>query len=140
MTNLLRILMRDSTAVIYLFVSRGSTAVTNSLKKFVKRSADALVVRNVEEEMMDRFEKLPMRDLLEMADKMSEDDFVHDDSDDHLEAKLASRQKRATIGHLVGAIGLSALYKKFLSTQEECRQVDYPHCVEVPVESCYDVM
>ena len=48
---------------------------------------------------------------------------------------LATR-KTVTIA---GAIGISSLYKKFLSTQDNCYKKKMPHCAEVPVESCYDV-
>ena len=99
---------------------------------------DAKVVNDVEEEMMDRFQKMPMRDLLKLTDTMTEDDFEKDDDDEELEQKLQVRAKRS-LSAVAGAIGLGALYKKFLSSQDECRQVEVPHCAEVPIETCYDV-
>ena len=104
----------------------------------MKRSVDAKVVKDVEEEMMDRFEKMSMRSLLELTDTMTEEDFEEDEDEEELEQKLEVRAKRS-LGAVAGAIGLTALYKKFLSTQEECRQVEVPHCAEVPIETCYDV-
>jgi len=120
--------------------SRGTSAFTNPIKKIMKRSADAKIVKDVEEEMMDRFEKMSMRSLLDLTDTMTEEDFEEDDDDEakELEKKLEVRAKRS-LSVVAGAIGLSALYKKFLSTQDECRQVDVPLCAEVPIETCYDV-
>ena len=118
--------------------NRGTSAFTNPIKKIIKRSVDAKVVKDVEEEMMDRFQKMPMRDLLKLTDTMTEDDFEKDDYDEELEQKLQVRAKRS-LSAVAGAIGLGALYKKFLSSQDECRQVDVPHCAEVPIETCYDV-
>ena len=106
----------------------------------MKRSVDAKIVKDVEEEMMDRFEKMSMRSLLELTDTMTEKDFEDDDEEEskELEKKLEGRAKRS-LSVMAGAIGLGALYKKFLSTQDECRQVDVPLCAEVPIETCYDV-
>merc|ERR1712029_1335722 len=89
--------------------------------------------------MVQRFEATPMRDPLELADDMTEDDFKDDSLTYQYETQAALRSKRSSLGHIAGAVGISALYKKFLSTQDECRQVDVPHCAEVPVESCWDV-
>ena len=118
--------------------SRGTSVFTNPIKKIIKRSVDTKVVKDVEEEMMNRFEKISMRSLLELTDKMTEKDFEQDNDDAELEQKLEVRAKRS-LSAVAGAIGLSAIYKKFLSTQDECRQVDVPHCAEVPIETCYDV-
>ena len=52
--------------------------------------------------------------------------------------QAALRSKRSSLGHIAGLVGLSALYKKFLSTQDECRQVQAPHCTQVPVEACHN--
>ena len=117
--------------------SRGTSVFTNPIKKIIKRSVDAKV-KNVEKEMMNRFEKISMRSLLELTDTMTEKDFEQDNDDAELEQKLEVRAKRS-LSAVAGAIGLSAIYKKFLSTQDECRQVDVPHCAEVPIETCYDV-
>jgi len=117
---------------------RGTSVFTNPIKKVIKRSVDARIVRNVEEEMMDRFEKMSMRSLLELTDQMTEQDFVEEAEDEELERKLKVRAKRS-LSLMAGAFGLSALYKKFLSTQDDCRQLDVPLCAEVPVETCYDV-
>ena len=95
------------------------------------------MVKDVEEEMINRFEKMSMRSLLKLTDTMTEKDF-EEDNDEELEQKLEVRAKRS-LSAVAGAIGLSAIYKKFLSTQDECRQVDVPHCAEVPIETCYDV-
>ena len=122
--------------LIYL-ISRGTSVFTNPIKKIIKRSVDAKVVKDVEEEMMNRFEKMSMRSLLKLTDTMTEKDF-EEDNDEELEQKLEVRAKRS-LSAVAGAIGLSAIYKKFLSTQDECRQVDVPHCAEVPIETCYDV-
>lgn len=118
--------------------SRGTSVFTNPIKKIIKRSVDTKVVKDVEEEMMNRFEKISMRSLLELTDTMTEKDFEQDNDDAELEQKLEVRAKRS-LSAVAGAIGLSAIYKKFLSTQDECRQVDVPHCAEVPIETCYDV-
>ena len=120
--------------------SRGKTLRTDSLKKVVKRAIEAKeTVKNVEEEMMQRFESLSLREMMELTDSMTEEDFEDPEDDGDLHHELVRRQKRASLGHIAGAVGISALYKKFLSTQDECRQVDVPHCAEVPVESCWDV-
>ena len=119
---------------------KGTSLFTNPLKKIMKRSAEKKLVKNVEDEMMTRFENLSMRDLLDLSDKMNEEDFDEAGDNADLERSLQSRSKRGImLGHLAGAVGLSALYNKFLSTQEECRQVEVPHCAEVPVETCHDV-
>ena len=76
---------------------------------------------------------------MELTHSMTDEDFSEDEEDDELTYKLESRQKRETFVHLAGALGLSHLYKKFLSTQDECRQVEVPHCADLPVESCWDV-
>ena len=117
---------------------RGTSVFTNPIKKVIKRSVDARIVRNVEEEMMDRFEKMSMRSLLGLTDQMTEQDFLEEAEDEELERKLKVRAKRS-LSLMAGAFGLSALYKKFLSTQDDCRQLDVPLCAEVPVETCYDV-
>ena len=107
-------------------------------RHFGKRSVDEGTFSITEDEMLDRFENLPMRELLVLTEEITENDF-DEKEDEILNLKLARRSKRATFGHIAGALGISALYKKFLSTQEECRQIDVPDCAKVPIYSCWDV-
>jgi len=107
-------------------------------RRFGKRSIDEDFISINEDEMLDRFENLPMRELLKLTEELTEGD-IDEKEDEVLNQKLAKRSKRATFGHIAGALGISALYKKFLSTQEECRQIDVPDCAEVPIHSCWDV-
>ena len=50
---------------------------TNPLKNVMK-AREVRVVKNMDDEMVQRFEATPMRDLLELADDMTEDDFKDD--------------------------------------------------------------
>jgi len=115
----------------------GVSVYTNPLKNVMK-AREVRVVKNMDDEMVQRFEATPMRDLLELADDMTEDDFKDDSLSYQYETQAALRSKRSSLGHIAGLVGLSALYKKFLSTQDECRQVQAPHCTQVPVEACHN--
>merc|ERR1719403_265444 len=90
--------------------------------------------------MFEKFEKLPTKELLRLVDEMTEDDFLEEKEEETrmLEAKV-ERSKRSALASIAGAIGISALYSKFLSTQDNCYRKKMPHCAEVPVDSCYDV-
>ena len=55
----------------------GVSVYTNPLKNVMK-AREVRVVKNMDDEMVQRFEATPMRDLLELADDMTEDDFKDD--------------------------------------------------------------
>ena len=120
----------------------GDLAHSNPIRSLLKRSLDAAHPEEEEDSlvMFEKFEKLPTKDLLRLVDEMSEEDFREENGDDALlMEKHMGRSKRSALVTIAGAIGISSLYKKFLSTQDNCYKKKMPHCAEVPVESCYDV-
>ena len=122
----------------------GASFHSNPIRSLLKRSLDAAGKGEEEEDstvMFAKFEKLPTKELLRLVDEMSEEDFREESEEEEarLMEKHMSRSKRSALATIAGAIGISSLYKKFLSTQDNCFKKKMPHCAEVPVESCYDV-
>jgi len=116
--------------------------LSNPIRSLLKRSIEQHHEQEEEDSMImfEKFEKLPTKELLRLVDEMTEDDFLEEKEEETrmLEAKV-ERSKRSALASIAGAIGISALYSKFLSTQDNCYRKKMPHCAEVPVDSCYDV-
>lgn len=122
--------------------ARTDTVHSNPIRSLFKRSIDAAHQEEEEDSMVmfEKFEKLPTKDLLRLVDEMAEEDFREENEEETLlMEKHMGRSKRSALTTIAGAIGISSLYKKFLSTQDNCYKKKMPHCAEVPVESCYDV-
>ena len=123
--------------------ARAGSVHSNPVRSLLKRSLDAAHHQEEEEDsmvMFEKFEKLPTKELLSLVDEMSEEDFREENEEEaRLMEKHMGRSKRSALTTIAGAIGISSLYKKFLSTQDNCHKKKMPHCAEVPVESCYDV-
>ena len=122
----------------------GDSVLSNPIRSLLKRSLEVAHPQELEEEdsmvMFEKFEKLPTKELLRLVDEMSEDDFREEnEAETRLMEKQMGRSKRSALATIAGAIGISSLYKKFLSTQDNCYKKKMPHCAEVPVESCHDV-
>ena len=117
-------------------------AHSNPIRSLLERSPAPAHQEEEEDSlvMFEKFEKLPTKDLLRLVDEMSEEDFREENEDEAvLMEKHMGRSKRSALVTIAGAIGISSLYKKFLSTQDNCYKKKMPHCAEVPVESCHDV-
>ena len=115
---------------------------SNPIRSLLKRSLEAADQEEEEDSMVmfEKFEALPTKDLLRLVDEMSEEDFREEnEAETRQMEKHLGRRKRSALTTIAGAIGISSLYKKFLSTQDNCYKKKMPHCAEVPVESCYDV-
>ena len=117
-------------------------ALSNPIRSLLKRSLQTYQPAEEEDSMVmfEKFEKLPTRDLLKLVDEMTEQDFQEEtEAETQKLETVVGRSKRSALVSIAGAIGISALYNKFLSTQDNCYRKKMPHCAEVPVESCYDV-
>jgi hypothetical protein len=115
-----------------------SNVISKPLKNHNKRS-----VQEGEEDylmMFEKFEKLPTKDLLKLVDDMTEADLNDGTAEEDTKVeKHLNRNKRSALLSIAGAIGISSLYNKYLSTQDNCFKKKMPDCAEVPVESCHDV-